>query len=131
MYDTVRLALVYLERTYLIDEFVDDIPKVEGVEHSHTEVDRELQAGLTTGSFNTVRLLEQQNTKAIESRIVQRKTILRFVHAEAARPAGTGSEENVVVDDLFPRLPLLFEFLKVSHQISYGEVGRVALAIVA
>src|SRR5262249_25138443 len=36
-----------------------------------------------------------------------------------------------IVYDLLARVPLLFERLKVLHQVAYGKIGRVALTVVA
>ena len=49
--------------------------------------------------FRPPRLLEQQHAETVEARVAQRQAILGFVHAEAARAAGAGGEEDVAVDD--------------------------------
>ena len=75
--------------------------------------------------------LEEQHAEAVEAGILQREAIFGFVHAEAARAARSGGEEDVVVEDVLARHALLFERLQVLHQVADGEVGRIALAVVA
>ncbi len=65
--DAVGLPFVHFEGTHLIDEFIDHVTEIECVEHPHTEVDRELQSGFSACGLDTVRLLEQQDTEAVES----------------------------------------------------------------
>ncbi len=127
----VRLTLVHLKGTDLIDQLVDHVAEVERIEHAHTEIDRELQAGLAARRFDAVSLLEEQNAESVEACILQREAILGLVHAEAARAAGACCEEDVIVDDLLLRQSLLFEALQVAHQIADGEIRRVALAIIS
>ena len=43
---SIGLALVHFVGANLIDQVVDDIAEVHGVEHAETKVDRELQPGL-------------------------------------------------------------------------------------
>ncbi len=49
--------------------------------------------------------------------ILQRKAILRLIHAEAARPAGTRGEEDVIVDDLLARQALLLQPLQIRTRL--------------
>ena len=48
-------------------------------------------------------LLEQQDAEAVEAGVAQRLAVLGDVHAEAARAAGAGGEEHVVLDDVLDR----------------------------
>ena len=77
------------------------------------------------------RLLEQQHAEAVEARVAQRQAILGFVHAEAAGSAGAGGEEDVAVDDFLLGQALLFQGLRKLHEVADGEVGGIALAVVA
>ena len=76
-------------------------------------------------------MLEQQHAESVKARVAQRQAILGFVHAEAAGPAGAGGEEDVAVDDLLLGQALLFQALGKLHQVADGEVGGIALAVVA
>src|SRR5207302_5087625 len=116
--DSVGLALVHLERADLIDEFVDDVAEIEGVQHAHAEIDRKLKAGLTACGLDAVGLLEQQNAEAVEPSVLEGKTIFRLIHAEAAWATGAGCEEDVIVDDLLSRLPLLLKLLQIPDQVA-------------
>ncbi len=131
MDDAVGLALVHLEGANLINELVDDIAEVERVQHAHAKVHAELQTWLAAGRLDAVGLLKEQDAKTIESGVLQREAILGFIHAEAAGAAGTGGEEYVIVDDLFAAQAFLLQFLQMAHQIADGEIGGVALAVVA
>ena len=91
----------------------------------------ELQAGLARGGFDAVAVLEKQHAEAIEAGVLQREAILGFVHAEAARAARSRGKEDVVVENLLPRNAFFFQKLQILHQIADGEVGRIALAVVA
>ena len=91
----------------MIGQFVNDVSQIKRIEHTHAEVNGKLQARLAAGRLNAVRLLKEQNTEAVKSRILERETVLCFIHAEAARAAGASREEDVVVNDLLARQPLL------------------------
>src|SRR5262249_25154898 len=56
----VGLALVHFERTDLVDELVEDVAEVKGVQHAHAEIDAKLEARLAAGGLDAVGLLEQQ-----------------------------------------------------------------------
>ncbi len=127
----VRLALVHFEGTNLVDQLIDHVAEVERIEHAHAKVDGKLQSRLAAGRLDAVGLLEEQYAEPFKAGILQRKPVLRFVHAEAARTAGAGGEEDVVVDDLLPRLPLLFQLLQIADQVAHGKVSGVALAVIA
>ncbi len=127
----VRLALVHLKGPHLVHQLVDHVAQVERVEHAHAEVDGELQSRLAAGCLDAVGLLEEQYAEAIEAGILQREAVFGLVHAEAAGSAGAGGEEDVVVDDLLAGLSLLLQILQVAHQVADGEVGGIALAVVA
>ena len=81
----------------MVNHVVDDIAQVQCVERTHAEVYGELQAGVARCSLDAMFLLEKQNPEAPEACILERHAVLRLVHAEAARSAGAGSEEDVVV----------------------------------
>ena len=101
------------------------------VQHAETKIDGELQPRLARGRLDAVAVLEQQDAEAVESGVLQREAVLGLVHAEAARTAGAGREEDVVVENLLAREPFLLEELEILHQIAHGKVGRVALPVVA
>ena len=128
--DAVRFAFGHFEWPHLIDELVDDISKIEGVEHAHAEVDGEFQAGFAACGLDAVGLLKQQDAEAIETCVLKGKAIFGFIHPEAAWSAGTCGEEDVVVDNLLARLALLFEHLEIADEIAHREVSRVTLAVV-
>ena len=129
--DAVRLARIHLERTDLVDDVVHHVAGVQGVQHAQAEIDGELQARLSRRRFQAVLVMEEQDAEAVEPRIFQREAVLGLVHPEAAGPARAGREEDVVVEDLLARDPRFFQRLKMLHEVSDREVGRVALAVVA
>lgn len=92
---------------------------------------RELEAGLARRGFGSVTVFEQQHPEAIEPSILQREAIFRFVHAEAARAARARGKEDVVIQNLVPGQAFLLKELKILHQISYGAVSGITLAVVA
>ncbi len=127
----IRLALVHFERTNLVDQVVDHIAQMHGIQHAEAEVDSELQPGLAGSRLDSVAVFEQQHAEAIEAGIFQREAILRLIHAEAARAAGAGGEENVVIQNLVARHPFFLQELEILHQVAHGEISRIALAVVA
>ena len=127
----VGLALVHFERTDLVDQLVDHVAQVQRIQHAHAEIDGELQPWLAAGGLDAVASLKQQHAEAVEAGILQRKAILRLIHAEAARAAGAGGEEDVVVEDLLAGHAFLLQQLQIPHQIADGEISRIALAVVA
>ncbi len=129
--DAVGLALFHLIRTDAVDHLVHDVAEIERIEHAHAEVDRELQSSFARGRLHAVILLEQQHAEAVEARILQGQAIFGLVHAEAARSARAGGEEDVVVDDLLLGQAAGFQALQILHQIAHREIGRIALPVVA
>ncbi len=126
----VGLAFVHFEWTNLVDQIVDHVAQVHRVQHAESEVDGELQSWLTRGRFDPVAVLEEQHSETIEARILQREAILGLIHPEAARAAGTGSEENIVIQNVLARNAFLFQKLEILHQISHREICWVALPVV-
>ena len=122
---------IHFERTDLIGDVVNDVTDVQGVEETQEEVEVHFQAGFRFGLVQPARLLKQQHAEAIKSRVAQRQTILGFVHSEAAGPAGAGGDEDVAVDDLLLGQAFLFQVLDKLHKVADGEVGGIALSIVA
>ena len=130
--DFIRLAFFHFIGTDAVNHLVHDVAQIERVEHAHAEVDGELQAGFSRRRLHTIILLEEQYPEAVEARVLQRQAIFRLVHAEAARSAGAGGKEDVIVDDLLlGEAARRLQRLQVLHQIADGEVGRIALAVVA
>ena len=127
----VGLAGVHFVGPQGVGHFVHHVAAVERVEDAQEEIQVHLQAGFGVGLAQPAGLLEQQHAEAVEPRVAQRQAVLGFVHAEAARPAGAGGEEHVAVDDFLLGQPLLFQALQILHQVADGEIGRVALAVVA
>src|SRR5690348_6125158 len=80
--DAIGLAFVHLEWTNAVDHLVHDVPEVQSVEHSHSEIDGELEAGLTRSRLHTIVLLEQQYAEAIEAGILECEAILGYIHPE-------------------------------------------------
>src|SRR5262249_11358356 len=95
------------------------------------EVQVHLQARFSLGLVQSAALLEEQHTELVKSRIAQRQTVLRFIHSEAAGPASAGGKEDVAIADLVLGQALGFQVLNELHQVSDGEVGRIALPVVA
>ena len=83
----IGLALVHFEGADLIDQVVDDVAQMHGVEHAEAEVDGELQARLAGRGLDAVAVFKQQHAETVEAGVLQREAILGFVHAEAARTA--------------------------------------------
>ncbi len=129
--DGVGLAGVRFERTHLVADLVDDVAHVQSVEQVEEEVEIHFQTGFGVGLVQAAGLLEQHHAEAIEPGVAQGKTVFGFVHAEPARPAGAGSQEDVVPDQVFLPDAGLFQLLQVLHQVADREVRRIALAVVA
>src|SRR5215472_16264360 len=127
----VGVAGVDLVGTQGVGHLVHHVAAVEGVEDAEEEVDVHFQAGFGVGLGEAAGLLEEEHAEAVEPGVAQGEPVLGFVHAEATRPAGAGGEEDVAVDDFLLRDALLFEALQVLDQVADGEVGGVALAVVA
>src|SRR6202008_179744 len=98
--DVIRLPLAGFKRPNLVNQIINHIAEMHGVEHAESEINGEFHSRLARSGLDSVTLLEQQQAEAIESRIFQRKAIFRLVHAEAARPAGPRGEEDVIVENL-------------------------------
>ena len=114
-----------------VRHFVHDVAAVERVENAEEEIEIHLQPGFGVGLAQAARLLEQQHAEAVEPGVAQRQPVFRFIHAEAARAARAGGEEHVAVDDFLLAEALLFQALQILHQVADGEIGRIALAVVA
>src|SRR5664279_4203179 len=129
--DFICPALLDFVRTDTVDHLVHDVAEVEGIEHAHAKVHRELQPGFARGCLHAVVLLEQQYAETAETGVLQRQAVLRLVHSKAAWTARAGGKEDMVVDDLFFRHPPRFQALEVLHEIADSEVRGVALTVVA
>ena len=117
--------------TDLVNHVVDHIAQVHRVELAHAEVGGEFQAGITGHSIDTMVLLEKQDSKLSEPRILQRHSILGLVGAEAARPAGSRSNKNVIGNDFLAGKTSCFLRPQELDEVADGEVSRIALAVVA
>ena len=127
----IGVALVRFIGTNLVDEVVDNIAEVHGIEHAKSEIDGELQAGLSRSGLDAVAVFEKQHAEAIEAGILKRKAILGFIHAEAARPARTRRKEDIVIQNLPAREAFFLQELEILHQVADGEVRGIALPVVA
>src|SRR5437870_5441405 len=83
----IRLAFVHFEWANLVDQVVEHVTQVHGVQHAKSEVDGELQSRLARGGLDSVAVLKQQHTETVEARVLQREAILCLIHAEAAGTA--------------------------------------------
>src|SRR4029077_1503174 len=83
----VGLALIHFEWPNLVDQIVEHIAQVHGVQHAKSKVDREFQSRLARGGLNPIAVLEEQHPEAVEASVLQSKTILGLIHPEPARPA--------------------------------------------
>ena len=128
--DAVGFALIHFVRTDLIDQVVEHIAQMHGVEHAEAEINGELQSRLARGGLDAIAVFEQQDAEAIEARILQREAIFSFVHAEAAGTARTCSKEDVIVQNLLTRKAFFLQELQILHQIADREIRRIALAVV-
>ena len=104
---------------------------MHGVQHSETEINAELQSRLSGLGLDSVAIFEQQNSKAVKTRVLQRETIFGLIHPEAARAARTRGEENVVIQNVLAGETLLLQKLEILHEISDGEVRWIALTVIA
>src|SRR6266567_6875401 len=127
----LRLALLYFERTNLVDQVVEYVAQMHGIEHAESEVDRELQPGLARGGLDSIAVFKEQHTEAVEPRVLQCKAILGLIHAKPARTARTRREEDIVVQNVFARSAFLFQKLEILHEISNREISWIALPVVA
>ena len=127
----VGLAGVDLVRTERVGDFVHHVAAVERVEDAEEEVEIHLQPGFGVGLAQAAGLLEQQHAEAVEPGVAQGQAVFGFIHAEAAGTAGAGGEEDVPVDDFLLAETLFFEALEVLDEVADGEIGRIALAVVA
>ncbi len=117
--------------TNLVNQVVDHIAQVDGVELAHAEVNGKFQAGIAGHRIDAMVLLEKQDAKTAEARILERHAVLGLVGAEAARPAGSRSEKNVMVENFLAREASRFERLQELYEVADGEVSGIALAVVA
>ena len=99
----IGFALVHFKGTNLVNQIVEHVAQVHGVQHAESEIDRELQSGLARRRLDAVAVFEQQHAEAIKTGILQREAVFRLVHAEAAGTARTGRKENVIVQNLLAR----------------------------
>ena len=75
---------------------------------------------------------KRHDAEAVEAGVAQRLPVLGDVHAEAARAARAGGEEDVLLDDVLGRHAVLVaQRDEVLHEVADGEVRRVALPAVA
>ncbi len=116
-----------------VAERVEHVADQDRLEERDEERRVHLEALLLAGRLlEAALLLEQQHAEAVEAGVAQRLAVLGDVHAEAARAAGAGGQEDVVLDDLLGRdLLIVAQPGQVLDQVADGEVGRVALAAVA
>src|ERR1019366_5356076 len=117
--------------TQRVGHFVHHVAAVERVEDAEEEIEVHFQDGFGVGLGQAAGLLEEEHAEAIEAGVAQGEAIFGFIHAEAAGSAGAGGEENVAVDDLLLGNALLFQGLQVLDQVADGEVGGIALSVVA
>src|ERR1700676_4282107 len=117
-------------RTDLISQIVHYVAQIERVEHPHSEINCELETGFSRCRFDTVVLLKQQDAKAVEPGVLQRKAILGFIHSEAAGAKRAGRKKDIIIQDFLSGNPLFFKSLQVLNKIADSEVGGVALAII-
>src|ERR1700751_43115 len=129
--DPIAFALCYLERPDLVDDVVDYIAQVHGIQHAETEINSEFQPWLSGLSFDSIAVFEQQDSKAVEARILQSRANLGLIHAKAARAAKTSREEDVVVQNLLARHAFFFEELQVLDEIANRKISRITLTVVA
>ena len=127
----VGLPRVHLVGADLIGDVVDEVTDVEGIDDPEEEVEVHLEPRLEFRLVEPPLLLEELHAEAVEAGVPQRQPEFRLVHPEAARPARPRGEEDVTVEDLLPGEPLRLETLQVLHEVADGEVGRVALPVVA
>src|SRR5439155_10221393 len=83
------------------------------------------------GGLDAVVLLEKQHAEAVEPGVLEREPVLRLVHPEPARSAGSGSEEDIVVEDLLARNSFFLQALQILDEVADSEVGRIALPVIA
>src|SRR5262249_34133288 len=112
-------------------QILQSVAGVERVQHAHSEIYGEFQTRLAGSGLDSLLLLKQEHAKPVETGVLQRKAVFRFIHPEAARSAGAGREEHGPHDDLFPRHLLLFESLEILNQISDSKISRIALAVIS
>ena len=129
--DFLRFPFIHLERAHLVNHIVHHVAHVQGIEHAQAEVDREFESGFAGSRLQAVAIVEQKHAEAVKARILQRKAVFGFVHAEPARAAGARGKEHVIIENFLARLARSFEGLQVLHEVADGEVGRIALAVVA
>jgi hypothetical protein len=125
------LALVHFKRTNLVNQIVEHIAHMHGVQHAKSEVDREFQSRLARCRLDPIAVLEQQHSEPIEPGILQCEAILRLIHAKPARSAGPRRKENVVVQNVPSWNAFLLEELQILHQIANRKICRIALPVVA
>ena len=127
----ICLSLRHLIGANLIGEAVDEVGHHERVDEAEEKIHVQLQPGLSARLLHPGRLLKEDDPEAAKAGVVEGEPVLRLVHAETARAARSGSEEDIILDNLLFREPLLLQFLEVLNEVSYRKVGGVALAVVA
>src|SRR5580700_3472480 len=85
-------AFIHFERANLVNQIVEYVAHVHGVQHAKSKINRELQPWLSGCRLDSIAVLEQEHAEAIETGILQRETIFRLIHAEPARTARTRRE---------------------------------------
>ena len=105
---TIGLALVHFKWTDLVNQVVNHIAKVHGIQHAEAEIDRELETGLARRGFNSIAVFEQEHAESVEAGILQCETILSFVHSKAAGTTRAGRKENEVIENLLARHAFFF-----------------------
>ncbi len=128
---TVGFAGVDLERPQRIGHFVHHVAAVQRVKNAEEEIDVHLQPGFGIRLGEAAGLLEQEHAESVEPGIAQGEAIFGLIHAEAAGSARAGREEDVAIDDFLLGNSLFFQGLQILHQVADGEVGGIALAVVA
>ena len=109
----IRFAALNLVGPDLMDQVLHRVAEMQRVEHAHPEIDGELQARLAGRGFYAFLLLEKQNAEAVEAGILQRVSVFRLIHAEAAWSAGAGGKEDIVIDNVLAGDALLLQSLQI------------------
>src|SRR5579872_3070527 len=75
-------AFIHFEGANLINQIIEHVSQMHGVQHAKSEINRELQPWLSGGRLDSVAVFEQENAEAVETSILQSETIFRLIHAE-------------------------------------------------
>jgi hypothetical protein len=128
--DAVRIAGVGLKGAEGVGDFVHHIAAVERVEDAEEEVEIHFEAGFGIGLAEAAGLLEQEDAETVEPGVAEGEAVFGLIHSETAGAAGAGGEEDVLVNDLLLAETLLFKSLEILNEVTHGEIGGVALAVV-